>query len=194
MSPERKVQFFNYLQEHLTEKISKSVIEHDLGITGEHLTQIVNSLKNYGIKVHESETHIWLEGYPEIFSLSDIVLHTKVVAKKVIPFFDVLSTNDIALRLALQGEPEGSVIIAERQRQGRGKGRTSWFSPADSGLWFSLIFRPSVNTISVEKFTLLSAVSVVESVRELFNLEARLKWPNDVMISGRKFCGILSEG
>ncbi len=194
MSPERKVKFLNYLQEHLSEKISKKVIETDLQINRDTLNQLIHSLKNYGIKVNESDTHIWLEGYPEIFSLADIVMHTKTVARKIIPFFDVLSTNDIAMRLAIQGEEEGTVVIAERQRQGRGKGRSSWFSPSDSGLWFSIIFRPPVNTISVEKFTLLSAVSVVESVKQLFELDAKIKWPNDVMINGKKFCGILSEG
>ncbi len=192
--PEKKINFLNYIKEHLSEKISKKVIENEFGINADGLAQLLKSLKNYGFQVVESDTHIWMESYPEIFSLTDIVLHTKVIGKKILPFFDVLSTNDIALMLALQGETEGTVVISERQRKGRGKGDSIWFSPSDAGLWLSVIFRPKFQMTGVEKFTLLSALVIVETVKELFNIDAWIKWPNDVMINDKKFCGILSEG
>ncbi|MCK4666388.1 biotin--[acetyl-CoA-carboxylase] ligase [Candidatus Dependentiae bacterium] len=191
---EKKIKFLNYIKEHLSEKISKKVIETELGINDDEFAQLLKSLKNYGFKVIESDTHIWMESYPEIFSLTDIIIHTKVIGKKILPFFDVISTNDIALMLAIQGEKEGTVVISERQRKGRGKGGSVWFSPSDAGLWLSVIFRPKFHMTGVEKFTLLSAAVIVETVKELFNLDAWIKWPNDVMINDKKFCGILSEG
>lgn len=194
MSPDRKVRFLDYLKQNANKKISRIVIRDKLQLTPYEIESLIQSLKNYGISVSESETHIWLDSYPDIFTFPDLVLHTEAIGKKILPFYEVASTNDIALRLALQGEEQGTIVIAERQRKGRGKSGAYWYSPSDGGLWMSVIFRPETYVINVEKFTLMSALAVAQAVKELFDITAEIRWPNDVLLNGKKFCGILSEG
>ncbi len=112
--------------------------------------------------------------------------------EKVYYFEKVTSTMDIARKLAEKGEPEGSVVIAEKQVAGRGRFRRKWYSPA-GGIFFSLILRPGILPEEVGKINLLAAVSLAETLKELYALPAKIKWPNDVLVRGKKISGILIE-
>lgn len=108
--------------------------------------------------------------------------------------FDTLeSTNDYARNLAASGEDEGTVVIARRQTRGRGQHGRSWISPAGHGLYFSVILRPQVRAEGFGVLTLGAAVAVAESIAAFVHLKPDIKWPNDVLISGKKVCGILVE-
>lgn len=104
----------------------------------------------------------------------------------------VSSTNDVASELAYQGAPEGTVVVAEAQDEGRGRLRRRWFSPP-GGLWISVILRPRGGPIDALRITLTAGLSVVEVLRDLYDLKATIKWPNDVRVKSRKICGVLSE-
>ena len=119
-------------------------------------------------------------------------LKTKILGRKIIFFERVDSTNKMAWDLADKGEREGTLIMAETQERGRGRLGRPWFSP-EGGLWASLILRPSIKTSEVDKITLMAGVSIAESIREKYGLDARLKWVNDVLIHGRKISGVLAE-
>lgn len=104
----------------------------------------------------------------------------------------VTSTQDIAKDMALKGTPEGTVVVAKKQTQGRGRLGRKWFSP-EGGLWFSVILRPDIAPGETPRITLLGAVSIAQAIREVTGLEAEIKWPNDILIKDRKVAGILTE-
>lgn len=105
----------------------------------------------------------------------------------------VSSTNDVARDLALSGASEGLCVIAREQTAGRGRQARSWSSPPGEGLYLSLILRPSVTASASGIITLAAAVAVAETLRLDFEIAADIKWPNDVLVVGRKICGILVE-
>lgn len=107
--------------------------------------------------------------------------------------FDTLgSTQDEARRLAEAGAPEGTVVVAEKQRAGRGRLRRAWAAPR-GGLWFSLLLRPERAPEEVIVLSLLAAVGVHQAIEEVTGLRATVRWPNDLLLDGRKVVGVLVE-
>lgn len=119
-------------------------------------------------------------------------LQTDFIGKEIHHFVDVTSTNDVAKELAARGAKEGTLVIAETQTCGRGRFGRGWVSPK-GGIWFSTILRPKVNPEDALKLTLMAAVVVARVIRKMLELNAEIKWPNDVLIDGKKVCGILTE-
>jgi len=105
---------------------------------------------------------------------------------------EIGSTNHVAKELAEMYEPEGTVIIAEQQTNGEGRLGRKWVSQGE-GLWFSVILRPKRDSADAPQITLLAAVAVAEAIMNKTNLTSGIKWPNDILINGRKVCGILTE-
>ena len=120
-------------------------------------------------------------------------LNTKILGKEVISYNKVDSTNDIAYELAEKGMKEGCVILAEEQAKGKGRHGRNWASPPRGGVYLSCILRPVMAPNEIPRITLLAAVAVARAVREVTGLAAMIKWPNDIMVNGRKVCGILTE-
>ena len=107
---------------------------------------------------------------------------------------EVTSTNDIALVAAQHGAGDGLVVWAERQTRGRGQKNRVWESQPGSSLTFSVLFKPNEEELGVlGRFTALGGLAVAEAVREKTGHEAKIKWPNDVLLHGRKICGVLAE-
>lgn len=102
------------------------------------------------------------------------------------------TSNDIS-RLALQGAPEGTIVTADMQTAGKGRRGRSWEVPAGTSLLFSMLLRPKLSPDAAPQITLLMAMAVTKAVRELTGLESKIKWPNDVVVNGKKVCGILTE-
>jgi len=119
-------------------------------------------------------------------------LQTNFLGRKIHHFTEVTSTNDVAKRLAAEGAEEGTIVISEKQTLGRGRLGRRWVSP-EGGIWFSMILRPEVASKDASKLTFVVAVAVARVIRKMFNLDAEIKWPNDVLIGGKKVCGILTE-
>jgi BirA family biotin operon repressor/biotin-[acetyl-CoA-carboxylase] ligase len=115
------------------------------------------------------------------------------IGQQVIYREEVSSTMDEAFRLGVDGASEGTVIIAERQTQGRGRLGRMWVSPAEQGIYLSWILRPALLPAQTPKLTLLTAVAVCETLSAICGGVVRIKWPNDVLIRGRKVAGILTE-
>ncbi|MEM3618059.1 MAG: biotin--[acetyl-CoA-carboxylase] ligase [Candidatus Bathyarchaeia archaeon] len=119
-------------------------------------------------------------------------LKTRLVGKYIFFAHEVGSTNDWAKELAELGAPEGTVAVAETQTAGRGRLGRKWLSPK-GGLWFSIILKPKLKPPETVKLVFLAGLAVAETIRELYGLKAETKWPNDVLVNGKKVCGILSE-
>ena len=101
------------------------------------------------------------------------------------------STQEHARELAREGAPHGTLVVSKVQTGGRGRLGRRWGSPA-GGLWMSLVLRPGISTEVAARITQAAAVGVAKALRE-FGVEARIKWPNDLLVDGRKICGILAE-
>jgi BirA family biotin operon repressor/biotin-[acetyl-CoA-carboxylase] ligase len=119
-------------------------------------------------------------------------LYTKCFGRSILFSREVDSTNDWAKKLATYGAYEGTVVVAETQTKGRGRLDRGWISP-NGGLWFSLILRPKLRPAESVKLTFVAGLAVAKVLREMFGLKAETKWPNDVLVNGRKICGILTE-
>jgi BirA family biotin operon repressor/biotin-[acetyl-CoA-carboxylase] ligase len=107
-------------------------------------------------------------------------------------FPSVGSTNDVANRLALEGAPEGTTVVADAQTAGRGRRGRIWFSPPGAGLYASVVLRPGA-TPTVPLCTLAAGVALADAIRTATGLEVLIKWPNDLAVGRRKVCGILAE-
>lgn len=103
------------------------------------------------------------------------------------------STNAEAARLAQEGAPEGTVVIADEQTAGRGRLGRQWHSPPRTGLWLSVVLRPALPPSACAGITLTTGVAVAAAIERVTGLQPGIKWPNDVLIGGRKVCGILTE-
>ena len=108
-------------------------------------------------------------------------------------FLEAGSTNDAARQLAEQGAPEGTLVLAEEQTQGKGRLGRSWFSERGAGIYASILLRPVLKPRDAAVLTLVAAVAGSEAIEQACGLRADIKWPNDLLLSGRKCCGILSE-
>lgn len=109
--------------------------------------------------------------------------------------FDVVgSTNEVAFEWATSGAPEGAVVIADHQTEGRGRWGRTWVDPPGALLMFSLVLRPAVDLARLTLLSTAAGVACAEAIEELTGLEAGLKWPNDVMVGGQKLAGTLVEG
>lgn len=120
-------------------------------------------------------------------------LQTKLYGRKLQLLSVTSSTQVVAKQLAEEGELEGTVVFAEQQTGGRGRQGRSWHSPAGKGIWMSLVLRPELPLRSAPQLTLMTAVAVCQAIRKVTGVEAGIKWPNDLLVGGKKVCGILLE-
>jgi len=120
-------------------------------------------------------------------------LNTKVIGKKIFFYDSISSTQTIAKELALKGEQEGTIVIADEQVSGRGRMARNWHSLKGAGLWMSMIIRPNIPIVKAPQITLLTAVSYLLAIKKETNLNIGIKWPNDLLVNQKKVCGILTE-
>ena len=112
----------------------------------------------------------------------------------MIHYFEELDSTNIRINeLANDGAEHGTVIVADRQTAGKGRRGRTWESPSGTNLYFSILLRPEIATEKAAMLTLIMAYSTAKLLRENWNLQAEIKWPNDLVISGKKICGILTE-
>ena len=120
-------------------------------------------------------------------------LDTQILGRPLHFFPLIDSTNTYAARLAREGAPEGTIIVADSQSGGKGRLGRSWVSPPSVNLYLSVILRPPVSTAVAPQLNLLAAIAVADAVSETTRLSPAIKWPNDVLVAEKKVCGILAE-
>lgn len=120
-------------------------------------------------------------------------LNTRVLGREIDYYEEVGSTNDVAREWAAKGAGEGLLVVAEEQTGGKGRLGRKWHSPRCKGIIFTLLLYPPVNPSRVSQVTMLAAVAVASAIRRETGVGAGIKWPNDLLVEGRKVCGILAE-
>ncbi len=185
-----------FLRKQKDVHISGEELSRVLGVSRTAIWKHIERLREEGYDISASP-HL---GYKLISApdrLTEIELgwqlKTKVIGKKIISYKEINSTNEAAYSLANSGSAEGTVVIAEYQAKGRGRLGRKWISPKGKGAYFSVILRPNILPTEFSVITLFSSLAVAKTVREVTNLPAFIKWPNDILIKGQKVCGVLTE-
>ncbi len=117
----------------------------------------------------------------------------EVIGRDIRVFQETNSTNDVVEKLARDGVAEGVVVFAEAQSKGRGRLGRQWLSPAGKGLWFSILLRPDLRPQEATRLTVAAATAIARAIQQQTGVTPDIKWPNDLMVGGKKICGILTE-
>lgn len=117
----------------------------------------------------------------------------KFIGHQLHHYEEIGSTNDEAFRLGIKGAPEGTALIAESQRAGKGRMQRSWYSPAGVNIYTSVILRPGFEAARAGQMSIAAGVAVAETLDPYCPGNVRIKWPNDILIGGKKVCGILAQ-
>ncbi len=191
-----RYRLLTYLKENLGQWVSGESISNQLGISRAAIWKHINSLKNDGHLIHSAPKKGYcLTEAADLLSLEEISggLDTRFIGRPSVAVFkETDSTNLQAKILASQGAPEGTVVTAETQTQGRGRRGRSWFSPVGQSIYVSILLRPPLAPAQAPQITLMTAVAVARTLQAT-GLDARIKWPNDILIGGKKIAGILTE-
>ncbi len=120
-------------------------------------------------------------------------LRSKWMGRHLVYFPETDSTNIQAKRLGEEGAPEGTLVVAERQTAGKGRRGRTWSSPAGTSIYMSFLLRPNIPPRCAPMVTLIAGLAGAKAVNQVTGLNARIKWPNDLVVNGKKICGILTE-
>ena len=133
---------------------------------------------------------------PDLLHADDLMSRIdekSVIGREIHVFEETTSTNDVIEKFARDGMKEGVVVFAESQTRGRGRLGRKWISPRRKGLWFSILLRPQLRLDESTRLTVASATALRRAIDKITGLKPRIKWPNDIILSGRKVAGILTE-
>ena len=171
-------------------------IASEIGVSRSTVWEWIEKLREMGVAITGHPRHGYqLEKLPDILvpSLVRAELPNAEIGHKVIHYFRIDSTNSAALELSAQIAPHGTVVIAEEQTAGRGRLGRKWYSEKSSGIYTSIILRPPLAPAAAPILTLLGGVAVHHAVRAATGLSGDIRWPNDLLLNGKKVCGILTE-
>jgi BirA family biotin operon repressor/biotin-[acetyl-CoA-carboxylase] ligase len=176
--------------------VSGESLSEQLGITRTAVWKHVQNLREAGYGIQSvSKRGYRLDTSPDLYDRSALisVLHTETLGKDIIFLKETDSTNNELKRLAASGAPEGTVVIAERQLAGRGRRGRTWETGEGKAITMSILLRPEISPTNVQAITLAASCAVVRTIEPFTSVKPEIKWPNDILLSGKKVCGILTE-
>jgi len=176
--------------------VSGEELSNKIGVTRAAVWKHIKQMKEEGYEIEAvSRKGYRLTGEPDILDAKslEIELNCQSLTKKVIHYDNIDSTNTQAKILASRGACEGTVLLAEEQTGGRGRLGRHWIAPKGTGIWMSIILKPDIEPSEAAKITQIAAAAATMAVREITGCEAGIKWPNDIIVKGKKICGILTE-
>jgi BirA family biotin operon repressor/biotin-[acetyl-CoA-carboxylase] ligase len=177
--------------------VSGADLSQRLGISRAAIWARIEELRSLGYEIEASPHQGYqLLGVPDVLHADDLlslVGDNKVIGRDIRVFDQTDSTNDVAEKLARDGVQEGVVVFAEAQTKGRGRLGRRWISPPRKGLWFSVLLRPDLRPQAATQLTVAAAVALARAIRKQDGLDPEIKWPNDILIRGKKVAGMLTE-
>lgn len=187
------------LMSHATVVVSGTKIAEEIGTSRSEVWRLIQQLRALGVDVAgHPATGYQLRSVPDLLLPEMLTPSLKGTifgaAKQVHHYYKIGSTNSEAMQSAAEGAPEGSVFLAEEQLAGRGRGAHAWHSARSTGIYCSVILRPVMPPSDALIFSLAAGLAIRAAVAEIApQLSVDLKWPNDLLLGGKKFCGILTE-
>jgi len=192
------------LMDHATVVASGTKIAQEIGTSRSEVWRLIQQLRGLGVDVAgHPATGYQLRTVPDLLlpeMIAPLVKGTifgtpdaRSETKNIHHYYKTGSTNTQAMNAAADGAPEGSIFLAEEQLAGRGRGAHSWHSARSSGIYCSVVLRPAMPPADALLLSLAAGLAVRAAVAEISQISPDLKWPNDLLISGKKFCGILTE-
>jgi BirA family transcriptional regulator, biotin operon repressor / biotin---[acetyl-CoA-carboxylase] ligase len=191
-----QIDILNFLQDQDDTWVSIKALATQFHLTTAKVNASLRELLRWGYRFESNKRgQIRFQLAPDILFPHEIArnLKTATLGREIHAFRSAGSTNTIAQRYAERGAPNGTLIIAGRQTAGRGRLGRKWLSPAKVGIYLSLILRPKIAPAHAPGLSLIAALSVAESLARYPKLPATIKWPNDVLVHGRKVAGVLTE-
>lgn len=191
-----KQQILKILREAGEDYVSGQSLCDHLGVTRQAVWKNIGQLKEYGYEIESvSRRGYRLVARPDILYGPEIesYLMPDGFCRRVECHDCIDSTNLRAKQLAECGEPEGTLVVADRQTAGRGRRGRGWLAESGVGIWMTLILRPDLEPERLSGITLIAALAVNRAIREVSGAETQIKWPNDIVLGGKKICGILTE-
>jgi BirA family biotin operon repressor/biotin-[acetyl-CoA-carboxylase] ligase len=196
-STDRKIdKLIHLLAKNATVVVPGPKIASEIGVTRSTVWMYIEKLRALGVEIkgHQSSGY-QLQKLPDILAPSLIrpELGDNAIGHRIVHFFRTESTNTAALEQAAKGAAHGTVVVAEEQTAGRGRFGRSWYSEKSSGIYASVILRPPLAPAVAPVLTLMAAVAAHQAISTTTGLPADIRWPNDVLVDGKKVCGILTE-
>ncbi len=176
--------------------VSGQELCNKFGVSRTAIWKAINQLKDMGYEIEAVPNKGYhLVSAPDVMNEAEIksLLHTEWAGQELFCFDEIDSTNTKAKELAEQGYPSGTLVVADRQIAGRGRRGRSWDSPAGIGIFMTLLLKPDINPNNASMLTLVTALATAQAISDVTGAEAKIKWPNDIVINGKKVCGILTE-
>ena len=176
--------------------ISGQELCNRFGVSRTAVWKAINQLKEAGYEIEAQQNKGYrLMAAPDLMTEAEIksLMHTDWVAKEVLYFDTIDSTNTKAQELAEKGYPSGTLVVADKQESGKGRRGRSWVSPSGTGIFMTLMIKPDINPNNASMLTLVAALAVAKAITSVTGEEAMIKWPNDIVVNGKKVCGILTE-
>ncbi|MGY8654353.1 MAG: biotin--[acetyl-CoA-carboxylase] ligase [Verrucomicrobiia bacterium] len=177
--------------------VAGTELSQQLGISRAAIWARIEELRTLGYEITASPHQGYrLLNTPDVLHGDDLVSRVgsvNAIGRDIRVFRETESTSDIIEKLARDGVAEGAVVFAESQTRGRGRLGRKWMSPPDKGLWFSILLRPNCAPQAVTQLTIAVSVSLVRAIQSETGIRADIKWPNDILIGGKKVAGILTE-
>jgi BirA family biotin operon repressor/biotin-[acetyl-CoA-carboxylase] ligase len=184
------------LMDHATMVVSGTKIAEEIGVSRSEVWRLVQQLRSLGVEIDgHPATGYQLRKVPDLL-LADVLmpLVKGTLFSQIHHYYKIGSTNLAAMEAAAEGTPEGSVFLAEEQTAGRGRGANRWHSARSTGIYCSAVLRPNLPPSEALILSLAAGLAVRAAAREVDGaLNPDLKWPNDLLLDGKKFCGILTE-
>lgn len=177
------------------EFVSGEELSKQLGVSRAAVWKHIKALREEGYNIESVNRKGYrLAERPSDLLTSNNICHeldTDIIGKKVISFETIDSTNNYAKQIATN-ENEGTTIVSEEQTSGRGRLGRHWHSKSHEGIWMSIILKPNIVPYKAPFITLIAGASIAKALNTL-GVNTKIKWPNDVIVNGKKICGILTE-
>lgn len=176
--------------------VSGQELCNKFGVSRTAVWKTINQLKENGYEIEAVQNKGYhLLSAPDIMDQTELEsIHATEWAGCEIYYFDSIdSTNTKAKELAEEGHPSGTLVVADRQTAGKGRRGRSWESPTGIGIFMTLMLKPEINPNNASMLTLVAAMATTRAIRRVTGVPAMIKWPNDIVMNGKKVCGILTE-
>lgn len=176
--------------------ISGQELCNRFGVSRTAVWKAVNQLKEAGYEIEAVQNRGYkLIGIPDRLCKRELesIRKTQWAGCEIFYFPSIDSTNTKASQLAEEGYPTGTLVVAERQESGKGRRGRNWASPEGNGIFMTLILKPEINPNNASMLTLVAALAVSKAITKCTGRPAGIKWPNDIVMNGKKVCGILTE-